>query len=122
MYGASEHNTSPNGELKCCCHNQDDPFWNATGPGTHYRRAKGWIYSPANLATTAAGTVVPWGLTPTHEFGWEGIGPRRPPACGRAPSARRTSTLITNRIYLCTFGQDTFGPRFRWAVAVFQVS
>ena len=108
--------------MKCCCHDQDDPYWNATGPGTHYRRQKGWIYDPADLIKVAEGTVDPWGVTPMHEFGFEDIWPVaatrvRPGGVGGA-----TFDPETRRIYLSTFGQDRFEPRERWAVAVFQVA
>jgi hypothetical protein len=122
FYGAAGHNTSPSGNPLECCHNQDDPYWNATGPGTHYRKAKGWIYDPADLETTADLTNDPWELTPAYEFEWAG-------KWDVANTRVRPGTFgpahfdpDTNRIYITTFGQDTFGPRYRWAVAVFEVA
>lgn len=54
-----------------CCHGQDDPYWSATGPGTHMRVPMGWIYNPDHLIGTASGSTSLSGLTPTSTFQWK---------------------------------------------------
>ena len=107
-YGASEHNTSPNGQLKCCCHDQDDPYWNATGPASHYRRPEGGSTIPPTLSRPPRATSIRGGSRRAHEFGFEGIWPV---AATRVRPGGVGGSIFdpeTRRIYLSTFGQDTF--------------
>ena len=122
-YGAAYHNTSSSGAIQACCHNQDDPYWNATGPGTHYRVAKGWIYNPAHLVDTARGSASLWSRVATSEFEW---GPKLPPANTRImPGFFGGSAFdpVTRRIYVVLREVDavTAPPKKRAAIGVFSV-
>lgn len=122
-YGAAFHNSSPSGITQACCHNQDDPYWNATGPGTHYRVAKGWIYNPTQLIDTARGSAALWSRTPTSEFEWAG---KLPSANGRIRPGFFSGSVfdpLTKRIYIVLNDVDavTAPPRARPAIGVFEV-
>jgi hypothetical protein len=107
---------------KTCCHGQDDPYWQATGPGAHYRVQMGWIYNPDDLVATATRKADLWSRTPTSTFQLKSRAAafdRRYPAGALSGAAFDGQT---RRIY-AAIRQDaiTVGPNSRPAIAVFDV-
>jgi hypothetical protein len=107
---------------KTCCHGQDDPYWQATGPGAHYRVQMGWIYNPDDLVTTATRKADLWSRTPTSTFQLKSRGSafdRRYPAGALTGAAFDSQT---RRIY-AAIKQDaiTVAPNSRPVIAVFDV-
>lgn len=109
-YGAALSKLNPCQKERCCCHGQPDEHWNATGPGTHYRLSKGWIYNPNDLVATAQKKADLWSRVPTSEFEWGKIlpdanGPVRPGFWGGSGL-----DVATRRIYAGLPGADTSLP------------
>lgn len=67
---------SLSGQPPVCCHGQDDPFFNSTGPWAHAMMPMGWIYNPDDLVATARGTASLWSRTPTSVFQWKDYSPQ----------------------------------------------
>jgi hypothetical protein len=69
-YGDPEH-ASKSGSMAAgfadgkCCHGQSDPFWGATGPGSHLRIPHAWVYRAADLVPAATGQAPAWTPAPT---------------------------------------------------------
>jgi hypothetical protein len=51
-----------------CCHGQQDPTFEATGPFAGSLVHYGWIYDPADLTRILSGTLSPHGASPTATF------------------------------------------------------
>jgi hypothetical protein len=123
-YGSAYHGTSPSGLPQVCCHDQDDPFWTSTGPGTHYRVGMGWIYNPADLVATAQKKASLWSLTPSNTFEWRKyvpiLNPRYP--AGMFPGAYFDAA--TRRVYVAIARHDviTAPPHPRPALMVFELT
>jgi hypothetical protein len=122
-YGSAFDTTNPKGLERNCCHNQDDPWWDATGPGAHYRLAKGWIYNPNDLVATAEKKADLWSRTPASEFEW---GSKLPPAAQRTPPGFFRNAIFdapAKRIYVVLNAIDTVTApgKPRGAIAVFDV-
>lgn len=111
-----------------CCHAQDDPWWAATGPGAHYRMAKGWIYNPDSFIPVAQGLAAPWSTTPTEEFWFGDAGQSYtvPRATNRVPPGFfRNSQIIERRIYVGMNEIDHFpfpDGKPRHAIGVFDIA
>jgi hypothetical protein len=121
-YGAALSVLNPAGKERYCCHGQYDPYWDATGPGCHYRMAKGWIYNPNDLAATAQKKADLWSRVPTSEFEWgkilpEANGPVRPGFWGGS-----AFDAASRRIYVVLAGADTILPgKPRPVIAAFDI-
>jgi len=125
-YGSSQDQTNPTGKPGHCCHAQDDPWWQATGPAVHYRLAKGWIYNPNDLIAPARGKADLWSRTPSSEFE---MGTILPLAAQRTPPGFFRNAYFdapTRRIYVVlheaekTIRDGEEGKR-RPAIAVLEV-
>jgi hypothetical protein len=106
-----------------CCHGQDDPFWQATGPGAHYRVQMGWIYNPTDLVATASKKADLWSRTPTETFQWRSLAPS---LNSRYPSGALSGAAFdaqTRRIYVVLRHHDKISvpPNARPVLAVFDV-
>jgi hypothetical protein len=107
-----------------CCHGQDDPFWQATGPGAHYRVPMGWIYNPDDLVATAQRKADLWSRTPTSTFQWRKYVPALKP---RYPSGMWAGSVFdkTNRrLYALLARHDdiTAPPSARPVILVFDIA
>jgi hypothetical protein len=108
---------------KTCCHGQDDPFWQATGPGAHYRVPMGWIYNPDDLVATAQKKADLWSRTPTSTFQWRKYVPSLNP---RYPSGMWAGSVFdkeNRRLYalLARHDEITVPPNPRPVILVFDV-
>ncbi len=106
-----------------CCHGQDDPFWQATGPGAHYRVPMGWIYNPDDLVATAQKKANLWSRTPTSTFQWRKYIPALKP---RYPSGMWAGSVFdraNRRLYALLARHDdvTAPPNPRPVILVFDV-
>lgn len=122
-YGAALADELP-GPLQCC-HGQDDPYWNATGPATNYRNAKGWIYDPNDLQAAALGTANPWTPNPTEEFEWGYINSPIPPLATRARAGVFGGSFfdpLTRRLYINCHFDDTNPGKKRFVLCVYQIN
>lgn len=105
-----------------CCHGQDDPFWGATGPGSHYRVPMAWIYNPDDLIATAKGSAALWSRTPASTFQW-----KQTQMDDRYPSGLFGGSAFdaaTRRLYVVLRRADksTHGLYPRPAVMVFEIA
>lgn len=108
-----------------CCHGQDDPFWQATGPFAHYRVPMGWIYNPTDLIASAQGQAALWSRTPATSFQWKSLVPQ---LADRYASfvwgAGAVFDAPTRRIYALLAHHDTVTspPWSRPVLMVFEVT
>jgi hypothetical protein len=98
-----------------CCHGQDDPSFQATGPWAHCRVPMGWIYNPDDLVTTARGAASLWSRRPTSAFQWRDYVPSMPLRVNRSFTPGAVFDAPTRRIYV------VFTPDYHPAMMVFEV-
>jgi hypothetical protein len=108
---------------KTCCHGQDDPFWQATGPGAHYRVPMGWIYNPDDLVATAQKKADLWSRTPTSTFQWRKYVPSLNPRYPSGMWAGSVFDKVNRRLYALLSRHDeiTVPPNPRPVILVFDV-
>lgn len=108
---------------KTCCHGQDDPWWGATGPGSHYKVPMGWIYDPAHLVATAQGAASLWSRVPTSTFQWKSYVPQLNARYGSPMFGGAVFDPSSRRIYVALRHDFlSMAPHGRPALLVFQVT
>jgi hypothetical protein len=108
---------------RTCCHGQDDPFWQATGPGAHYRVPMGWIYNPDDLVATAQKKANLWSRTPTSTFQWRKYVPTLKARYAGGMWAGSVFDRANRRVYALMGRQDdvTVPPHERPVILVFDI-
>lgn len=113
-YGAALSTANPKGKERYCCHSQYDMHWDATGPGCHYRVAKGWVYNPSDLVATARKEASLDSRVPASEFEFGKVLPAAagPPSVG-AENYGRITEAMSRPVQPGFWGGSAFDPTSR---------